>query len=64
MRRTEATSTTGRYGVVVLAGALIAANGFTIFGPPPDSAAFLAVLGLVSYSAFAGVAFWFDRKRV
>jgi hypothetical protein len=63
LRGTRHTSTTGKYGIVAFALVLIAANAFSIFGPPPGNVAFLAAMSLGSYIAFAGIAFWLDGKR-
>jgi membrane-bound metal-dependent hydrolase YbcI (DUF457 family) len=63
LRGTKHTSTTGKYGVVAFAVVLIAANAFSIFGPPPENLAFLAAMSMGSYFAFAVIALWLDRKR-
>jgi len=60
---TTARSIIGKYGMVLFAVVLIAANGFNIFGPPPDNQNFMAVISLSSYFAFGGIAFWLDNKR-
>ena len=45
--------------VVVMYAAFVG----TTFGPPPPSDKVAAVMALVSYLAFAGVAYWLERKR-
>lgn len=53
----------GRYGTLVYVVVMFAAFvGFT-FGPPPPSDKAVAAMALVSYLAFAGVAYWLERKR-
>jgi hypothetical protein len=63
LRGTKAKTVTGRYGMIAFAAFLILANGLSAFGPPPATVTFLAVFSLFSYLAFAGMAFWLDRKR-
>jgi hypothetical protein len=63
LRGTEARTVTGRYGMIAFAAFLVLANGLAAFGPPPATVTFLAVFSLTSYLAFAGVAFWLDRRR-
>ena len=63
LRGTRHTSTTGKYGVAAFAVVLIAANAFSVFGPPPDNVALLAAMSMGSYIAFAAIALWLDRKR-
>jgi hypothetical protein len=63
LRATEARSITGKYGMIAFAFMLIAVNGMNIFGPPPEGLNSLAIISLVSYFAFGGIAFWLDRMR-
>jgi hypothetical protein len=64
LRRTEGTTTIGRYGMIVFAFTLIGAGAFSIFGPPPESVNFLAMLSLGSYLGFGAIAFWLDKQRI
>jgi hypothetical protein len=53
----------GRYAMLIYIVVMYAAFvGFT-FGPPPPSSKAVAGMGLVSYAAFAGIAYWLERKR-
>lgn len=62
--RTKAVTPGGRYGMTVFGVVMLAIQSSVFFGPPPDSDKALAVTALVSYAAFAAVAFWLERKRV
>lgn len=64
IRSTTATSTIGKYGMIVFVGVLLLVNAVNIFGPMQgDSELNLAIAALVSYFLFAAIAFWLDGKR-
>jgi len=64
MKKTTATTTVGKYGIIVFAIVMLIANSANLFGPPPgDSKLTLAITGLSGYFVFAVVAFWLDKKR-
>jgi len=64
LRSTSASTTVGKYGMVVFVGFLLLVNVFNIFAPPMVDTKFgLTVFALTSYFLFAAVAFWLDRKR-
>ena len=64
-RSTKATSSIGKYGMLIFVLILLLINAINIFGPPfGDSKTSLAISALVMYFIFAGVAFWLDRKRI
>ena len=62
--KTKATTAGSRYGMIVFGILMLAIQSVVFFGPPPGSDKQLAVTALVSYGAFAAVAFWLERKRV
>ena len=51
------------FGMLLWAVVMYAAFVGFSFGPPPPSDKAMAVMGLVSYLAFAGIAYWLERKR-
>lgn len=64
MKNTTATTTVGKYGMIVLAVVMLLANSANLFGPPPgDSKLAIALTGMSGYALFAAVAFWLDKKR-
>jgi len=64
LRSTEGDTIVGRYGMIGFVVLLLMVNAFNIFGPlTDDSIAAGAVLALVLYFLFAGIAFWLDGKR-
>jgi membrane-bound metal-dependent hydrolase YbcI (DUF457 family) len=63
LKATRATRRGGRYGMVIFGCAMVAVQSLVFFGPPPTSPKAAAVTALVSYAAFAGVAYWLERKR-
>jgi hypothetical protein len=54
----------GRYGMVIFGLAMLLVQASVFFGPPPPSDHAVAMTALFSYTAFAGVAYWLERKRV
>lgn len=66
LRRTSHNNTfTGKYGMIIFIIVLMLVNIGNIFGPPfGDSQTTLAFSALAMYFAFAGIAFWLDRKRI
>jgi hypothetical protein len=64
LRSTTANTSAGKYGMVAFVVLLLAANIANIFGPPMgDSSLSMAISALTFYLAFAGIAYWVDRKR-
>ena len=64
LRSTSASTTVGKYGMVVFVAFLLLVNVFNIFAPPMvDTKVGLTIFALTSYFLFAAVAFWLDRKR-
>jgi hypothetical protein len=63
MKATKPAARGGRFGIVILGFVMLAVHAFVFFGPPPTSNKAAAVTALVSYSAFAGVAYWLEGKR-
>ena len=63
LRSTEPVGRGGRYGMVIFGIIMLAVQGFVFFGPPPSSVKAAAVIALVSYFVFAGVAYWLEKKR-
>lgn len=53
----------GKYGMVIFGVIMLAVQFSVFFGPPPSSDKAVAVMALVSYFMFAGVAYWLERKR-
>ncbi len=64
LRATKATSAIGKYGMPVFVAVLLLVNIVNIYGPPPGGSKIeMATSAMVAYFAFAGIAFWLDRKR-
>jgi hypothetical protein len=63
LRATEPVSRGGRYGMIIFGFVMLAVQALVFFGPPPSSDKAAAVIALVSYFVFAGVAYWLERKR-
>lgn len=63
LRGTSGTTTVGKYGVLIFVAVMIGAGAFNLFGPPPESESFLAMLSLGSYLGFGAIAFWLDKQR-
>ncbi|MEQ1931779.1 MAG: hypothetical protein ABL957_14780 [Parvularculaceae bacterium] len=53
----------GRIAPFVVLAVLAAAQAFNLVGPPPPGIETPAVLALISYTAFAALAFWLDKTR-
>jgi hypothetical protein len=63
MKTTTRVARGGGFGVVIFGFAMLAVQAYVFFGPPPASDKAAAVSALVFYFAFAGIAFWLERKR-
>jgi hypothetical protein len=63
LRGSSGTTTAGKYGMLIFAAFLIGAGAFNIFGPPPESENFMAIIAMSSYLSFGATAFWLDGKR-
>ena len=64
VRQTQASSTLGKYGMPVFVVVMLLINIVNIYGPPPAGGKVeMAISAMVAYLAFAGIAFWLDRKR-
>ena len=64
VRQTQASSALGKYGMPVFVVVLLLINIVNIYGPPPAGGKVeMAISAMVAYLAFAGIAFWLDRKR-
>lgn len=64
LRTTKPADRGGRYGMVIFGLVMLVVQGFTFFGSPPTSDTMAAVMALVAYFAFAGVAYWLEQKRI
>jgi hypothetical protein len=63
-RQTQASSALGKYGMPVFVVVMLLINIVNIYGPPPAGGKVeMAISAMVAYLAFAGIAFWLDRKR-
>lgn len=60
---TNAKGPVGRIAPFIVFALMAAAQTFNLVGPPPPSIETPAVLALVSYTAFAALAFWLDKTR-
>jgi len=64
LRSTTATTTTGKYGMVVFVMFMLLMNIGNVFGPlQTDSKVVMSVSALAAYLLFAAIAFWLDKKR-
>ncbi len=63
LRATAPVTAAGRYGMPAFGVLLILIQAGYALGPPTPSPAAVAGIGLISYLAFAGVAYWLDKKR-
>lgn len=63
LRATQPTNPGGRCGMIIFGFVMLAIQALVFFGPPPPSDKAVAVIALVSYFVFAGVAYWLERKR-
>ena len=63
LRATKSTGRGGRYGMIIFGVIMLVVQSSVFFGPPPPSDNAVAVMALVSYFVFAGVAYWLERKR-
>ena len=63
LKKTSPTGTGGRYGMIIFGVVMLAVQSSVFFGPPPPSPQAVAVMALVSYFVFAGVAWWLEGKR-
>ena len=63
-RQTQASSALGKYGMPVFVVVMLLINIVNIYGPPPAGGKVeMAISAMAAYLAFAGIAFWLDRKR-
>lgn len=60
---TEPASRAVRSGMMIFGLVMLAVQALVFFGPPPPSDKAVAVMALVSYFVFAGIAYWLERKR-
>lgn len=64
LRATQATSAIGKYGMPVFVVVMLLINIVNIYGPPPAGGKVeMGISAMAAYLAFAGIAFWLDRKR-
>ena len=63
VRNTRFVAGGGRYGMWIFGIAMLGVQSIVFFGPPPPSDKAAAIMALVSYAVFAGVAYWLERKR-
>jgi len=63
MKTTRPVARGGSFGIVIFGVVMVAVQAYVFFGPPPTSDTAAAVTALLSYVAFAGIAFWLERKR-
>jgi hypothetical protein len=63
MKTTKAVALSGRFGIVIFGFVMLAVQAYVFFGPPPASDKAAAITALVSYLAFAGIAYWLEGKR-
>jgi len=63
LKKTRSLAPGGSYPMVLFGLTMAAVQARVFFGPPPSSDKAAAVTALAAYAAFAGVAFWLERKR-
>lgn len=64
LKSTKSSTRVGKYGMIVLVFLMLLINANNIFGPPFGSdVVTMSISALVMYFAFAGAAFWLDKKR-
>jgi membrane-bound metal-dependent hydrolase YbcI (DUF457 family) len=63
MKTTRRVASGGDFGVVIFGFVMLAFQAYVFFGRPPTSDKAAAVTSLFFYFAFAGTAYWLERKR-
>jgi hypothetical protein len=63
LKTTKPVARGGRFGMLIFGVGMFAVQAYVFFGPPPTSDKAAAITALVSYLAFAGIAYWLERKR-
>ena len=63
LRSSKADTAIGRYGMVVFTIILAALQLYTFFSPSPGSPNAFALMAIVLYFVFAGIAGWLERYR-
>jgi hypothetical protein len=63
MQRSRALTRAGCWAMPVFVSLALAVQAGMAFGPPPSSAAAMAVTALVAYAALAGAIAWLERGR-
>jgi hypothetical protein len=63
LKTTKPVARGGRFGMLIFGVGMLAVQAYVFFGPPPTSDKAAAITALVSYLAFAGIAYWLERKR-
>ena len=63
-KATKSVVTGGRYSMILFGFVMFAIQASVFFGPPPPSDKAIALMGLVSYVAFAAVAYRLEQKRI
>ncbi len=63
LRATAPRTPAGRYAMPAFGVVLLLIQAGSSMGPPPPSPAAVATIGLISYIAITGVAYWLEKKR-
>jgi hypothetical protein len=63
LRRTQAVTPGGRYGMILFGVALLGAQGYVLVSPPPPSDTVEVVMALIAYASFAVIAALLERQR-
>lgn len=62
-RATKAISSGGKYAMIIFGVIMLLIHANVFWGAPPSSSTMAAVMALFAYCAFAGVAYWLEKKR-
>jgi len=62
-RATKPVSPGGKYAMIIFGVIMLLIHANVFWGAPPSSPTMAAVMALFAYFAFAGVAYWLEKKR-
>ena len=63
LRSTKASSSIGRYGMLIFVIFLMIVQLYALLGPAPETTNSFSITALIFYFGFTGIAFWLERYR-